>query len=154
MKSKLIAAAGVAILAIGLSGCSYFYPHAGETPTPSQSASETASPSASPSETTTANLKKVVVEVIDAYADINTGVQVIAHVLDTSEDDGTCTLTVLSGGVSKSVTAKAESNVTDTQCFPLNLPVVGLTPGNATATVTYRSSKSQGSSVSSTIVIP
>ena len=154
MKAKLFAAASVTALALSISGCSYFYPHAGETPTPSQSASETASASPTPTETTPVNLKKVTVEVMDAYADLNAGIQVIAHVLDTSEDDGTCTLTVTSGGISKSVSAKAESNVTDTQCFPLTLPVTGLASGDASITVSYRSSKSQGSSTSSTIVIP
>lgn len=154
MKSKVAVTAGLAILALSLSGCSYFYPHAGETPSPSQSASESSTPSASPSETTPVVLKNVSVEILDASADINDGVSVIAHVLNISEDDGICTLTVVSGGVSKSVSAKAESNVTDTQCFPLSLPVTGMTPGNATATVSYKSSKSQGTSSSSTVVIP
>ena len=136
MKSKVALTAGLAVLALSLSGCSYFYPHAGETPTPSQSASETASPSATPTETTPVVLKNVSVEI------------------NISEDDGICTLTVISGGVSKSVSAKAESNVTDTQCFPLALAVTGMTPGNATATVSYKSSKSQGTSSSATVVIP
>lgn len=154
MKPKLILATGMAALALTLSGCSYFYPHAGETPTPSHSASESSTPSASPSETTPVALKNVSVEIMDASADINDGVSVIAHILNTSEDDGICTLTVVSGGVSKSVSAKAESNVTDTQCFPLSLPVAGMTPGNATVTVSYKSSKSQGTSPSATVVIP
>ena len=154
MKSKLAIAAGLTVLSLSLSGCSYFYPHAGETPTPSSSASNSTEPSATPTPTTPTLLKSATVEVLDSSADLDNGIQVIAHVLNVNESDGVCTLTVTSGADKKSVTAKSEPNITDTQCFPLNLSVVGLTPGPATFTVSYKSSKYQGVSIATDIVIP
>lgn len=154
MKSKLALAAGLTVLSLSLSGCSYFYPHVGETPTPSASASNSADPSATPTPTTPVVLKSATVEILDSSADIDGGIQVIAHVLNVSESDGTCTLTVTSGADKKTVTASAEPNITDTQCFPLNISVVGLTPGPATFTVSYKSSKYQGVSLITSVVIP
>ena len=47
-----------------------------------------------------------------------------------------------------------ESNVTDTQCFPIHLPLDGFVSGAATFTVAYKSSTSTGVSSVGQLVIP
>ena len=151
---KLLAAAIVLATAVTLTGCSFFYPHWGETASPSDSAtpSESASVDPTPSESASPTSKPkqpVSVDILQSSADLGTAlITVIAQA------SGICTLTVVQGGSTKSISAKAESNVTDTQCFPLNLSIVGLTPGDATFTVSYSSEGYTGKSTPMTIVVP
>jgi len=135
-----------------------FYPNWGQktppadTPTPSASSQPTASASATPT-----HKPKQPVSVDILQSDPNAAdstIAVIAQATGISEDGGTCTLTVKQGANTKSVTAKAESNVTDTQCFPLNLSIVGLAPGDASFTVAYNSDAYTGTSSPQTITIP
>lgn len=81
-------------------------------------------------------------------------ISVIAQATGIAEDGGTCTLTVKQGANTKAISAKAESNVTDTQCYPLNLSIVGLAPGDATFTVSYDSPAYTGTSSPQSITIP
>ena len=157
---KLLAAALVFATAVTLTGCSIFYPHWGETASPSASAtpSESATTEPTPSESASPTAKPkqpVSVDVLQSSADAGSAlITVIAQATGISEDGGTCTLSVVQGATTKSVSAKAESNVTDTQCFPLNLSIVGLAPGDATFTVSYSSDGYTGKSTPMTVVVP
>jgi hypothetical protein len=155
---KVLSATIVFAATAFLSGCSIFYPHWGETPSPSDSPSVTASASATPTESATPSAtpkQPVSVDILQGDADAATAlVTVIAQATGISEDGGVCTLTVTQGSTTKSISAKAESNVTDTQCFPLNLSIVGLAPGDASYTVTYNSDAYAGKSSPMTVVIP
>lgn len=174
MKTGILKAAAVVTLALfactTVTGCSLLYPHAGATtfptdeptkkPTktakPKPTASESETPSASPSPTKTVKPKKpATVQIDDASVDADNGViNVIAQVTDVFEDDGKCTLVVKSGKTSKNLTVKAETNVSTTQCFPMEIDLAGLKSGDATATVTYESKKYLGTSDTWELVIP
>ena len=159
MKKLLVTATVLASLVI-LTGCTFFYPNWGETATPSDSAtptqSATSEPTPSESASATAKPKQPVsVDILQSGADSGTAlISVIAQASGVSEDGGICTLTVVQGSSTKSISAKAESNVTDTQCFPLNLSIVGLAPGDATFTVRYDSDAYAGKSSPMTVVVP
>lgn len=155
---KVLAGAILVLTGLTLTGCTMFYPNWGQktppadTPTPSASSQPTASASATPT-----HKPKQPVSVDILQSDPNAAdstIAVIAQATGISEDGGTCTLTVKQGANTKSVTAKAESNVTDTQCFPLNLSIVGLAPGDASFTVAYNSDAYTGTSSPQTITIP
>ena len=155
---KVLAGAILVLTGLTLTGCTLFYPNWGQktppadTPTPSASSQPTASASATPT-----HKPKQPVSVDILQSDPNAAdstIAVIAQATGISEDGGTCTLTVKQGANTKSVTAKAESNVTDTQCFPLNLSIVGLAPGDASFTVAYNSDAYTGTSSPQTITIP
>lgn len=145
-------------LALSLSGCSLFYPNWGATTAPVDTPTETASPTIEPTPTQTPKptpKQPVAVDILQSNADAAGGtVSVIAQASGVSEDGGICTLNIIQGSNAKSVSAKAESNVTDTQCFPLTLSIVGLAPGDATFTVSYDSSAYSGKSVPQVITIP
>jgi hypothetical protein len=52
------------------------------------------------------------------------------------------------------MSVKAESNVTTTQCFPMELSLSGLPKGTALVTVTYESQTHFGVSVGRSVLIP
>ncbi len=155
MKFRIVSAAVIMCATLPLAGCDFLTPNwdalkPTDTPSTAQP-SETPTPTQEP--TTTPDLDKVEVVVFDATAD-GGGIDVIANVPNVSEDGGTCTLTVSQAGTKKEVTVKAESNVTDTQCFPMHLPRTGFVSGPATFTVSYLSSTSSGVSPLSQVDIP
>ena len=158
---RFLAAIAIVAATFSLSACDIFYPNWGQTtpPTdePTVTPTQSESPSAEPSQSATPTKKpqaKAVVRILQAVADSASGnIQIIAEVADISEDGGTCTLKVTQGAVTRSVTAKAESNVTDTQCYPLNLAIAGFATGPASFTVTYDSADYTGS-VSDQVSIP
>ena len=157
-------AAVAAASALALSGCSLLYPHWGATtfPTDSPTQSQSASPSASASQSSQPSatpsitpMKGAQVQLMNVNADATAGViDVVAQVTNVAEDGGQCVLTVISGNTSKSISVKAESNVDTTQCFPMELPLVGLQSGTALVTVMYRSSAYLGTSPAQAVVIP
>ena len=163
MKKFLITTA-VVLSTLTLSGCHYFYPNWGATsaPTDEPSASSTPEPSASetseptPSASATEQPKgQVGLRVLSSSVDSGAGqITVIAEVAEVSEDGGNCTLKLTSGSVTKTLTVKAESNVTDTQCYPFNLPLTGIPSGNASFTVSYESADSIGATSANSLVIP
>jgi hypothetical protein len=161
---KFLITTAVVLGTLTLSGCQYFYPNwgatsaptddpsASSTPSPSQSETSEPSPSASASQTPKA---QVGLRVLSSSVDTGAGqITVIAEVADISEDGGSCTLKVTSGSVTKTLTVKAESNVTDTQCYPFNLPLSGIPSGNASFTVSYESADSTGATSANSLVIP
>ncbi len=158
---RFLAAAAIIAATFSLSGCDIFYPNWGQTtpPTddPTVTPTESQSPSVEPTVTPTPTKKpqaKAVVRILQSSVDSNSGIiNIIAEVADISEDGGTCTLKVTQGAVSRSFTAKAESNVTDTQCYPLNLAITGFASGPANFTVTYDSADYTGAA-SDQITIP
>jgi len=161
---KTLKLAGLVLAIASLSGCSLLYPHWGETtfPTdsPSSSASSTPSPSqsqsasASPSPSAT-QVKAAQVQIMDSNVDGTAGViDVVAQVTNVAESGGQCTLTVASGGSTKTQTVKAEANVDTTQCFPMEITLTGLSSGSAAVTVTYRSAGYLGTSAAQTVTIP
>lgn len=155
---RLTAIVVIALSTLSLSGCEVFYPNWGATTAPVETPTDTASPSAQPSETPSPSEKPkqaVSVVVLQADTDAAAGtINVIAQASGIAEDGGTCTLTVTQGATSKSVSAKAESNVSDTQCYPLSLSIVGLAPGDATFTVSYNSTGYTGKSNPSPVTVP
>lgn len=155
---RIIAASLLLATSVALSGCTLFYPNWGATTAPVETPSETSTPTSEPSPTQTTPPKPkqpVSVEIMQADTDAAAGtITVIAQATGISEDGGNCTLIVTQASSSKSVTAKAESNVTDTQCFPLSLSIVGLSPGDASFTVSYDSSSYTGKSTPQAITIP
>lgn len=162
MLKKLVASTAIALSALSLSGCDVFYPHPNQSPTVSESPSASESPSETPSQTpsatptaTTKPRQQQEIRVLQASADSAAGtITVIAEVADISEDGGNCTLTVTQGSLTRQFTAKAESNVTDTQCYPLTVASSGFSSGDASFTVKYESTDSFGTSSPQTIAIP
>jgi len=155
MKFRIVSAAVILCATLPLAGCDFLMPNwdaLKPTDSPS-SAQPTDTPSPTQEPTSDPNLDKVDVEVLDSTADAG-GIDVVAHVTNASEDGGTCTLTVSQAGVKKTVTVKAESNVTDTQCFPMHLARTGFVSGAATFSVSYLSATSQGVSVINQLAIP
>lgn len=163
MKKFLITTA-IVLGTLTLSGCQYFYPNWGATSAPTDEPSASATPEPSQTQTTepspsaSASQKpkgQVGLRVLSSIADAGAGqITVIAEVADVSEDGGSCTLKLTSGSVAKTLTVKAESNVTDTQCYPFNLPLTGIPSGNASFTVSYESADSIGATGANALVIP
>jgi hypothetical protein len=165
MKRILFAGFSVAAL-VALAGCTLFYPNNDQTqdpvaqtsltpsafPSPTESAEPEATPSPSPSVATTKAAAKIQV----LYSDTSQGfLEVIAEVTNFAEDGGQCTLISYSGNTSKVVgTAKAESNVGRTQCFPINVEFSSLTKGTSTVAVAYESNSYIGESDKFEVNIP
>lgn len=151
----LVAATGLAFL---LSGCSLIYPNWGtdQNPSTSQSAQPTESTSTEPTPTATASTKGAASVSIDQVnVDATAGfLSVVAEVTNFNEDGGTCTLTVQAGNQSKTMSVKAEANVTTTQCFPMEISLSGLPKGTALVTVTYESTAHYGVSAGRSALIP
>lgn len=151
----IVAASGLALL---LSGCSLIYPNWGtdQNPSTSQSAEPTPSATASESASPSASAKTLAaVEIVDSVVDATAGVvSVVAQITNFNEDGGTCTLTILAGTESKTVSVRAESNVTTTQCFPMELSLSGLPKGTALISVTYESQTHFGVSAGRSVLIP
>lgn len=149
--------------AVLLSGCALLYPNWGteekpsdsETPSASPSTSSSVEPSPTASESAAANKVEAKISIIDSMVDSNNGlIYAIAEVTNVDESTGTCTLTYEGQGVSKSVSAKAEANVTTTQCFPLELVLTGIPKGKGAIFVTYDSPTAAGSSSKIAVTIP
>lgn len=151
----LVAASGVALM---LSGCSLIYPNWGtdQNPSTSQSAQPSESASGTPTPVETNSTKGEATVVVDqANVDATAGfLSVVAQVTNFNEDGGTCTLTVQAGNQSKTMSVKAESNVTTTQCFPMEISLSGLPKGTALVTVTYESAAHYGVSAGRSVLIP
>ena len=155
MKLKLVVGTLGLAMTLSLTGCDALIPNINPTPTPTAEPTETApAPKPTPNPTPTKDRAKAEVVILSSMADLNDGIEVIAQVATVAETGGTCTLTVSQAGTKKSISAAAEANVTETQCFPLRLPVVGFAPGTATFTVSYESELYQGLSAINQIVIP
>jgi len=163
---KLIATFGGAVLVLSLAGCSFFYPNWGQktppigtpsasgVPTSSENPSSSTSPSPSTSATPSQPAKLVAkLNVLQSNVD-SFGISVVAEAMNFSEDGGSCILTFTNGTVKKSLTVKAESNASDTQCFPMNMPLAGLPKGPGLITVTYSSNTHLGTSAAIAVTIP
>jgi PBP1b-binding outer membrane lipoprotein LpoB len=155
---KIIALVAATGLALTLSGCSLIYPNWGtdQNPSTSQSAQPTESTSTEPTPTATASTKGAAnVNIDQVNVDATAGyLSVVAEVTNFNEDGGTCTLTVQAGNQSKTMSVKAEANVTTTQCFPMEISLSGLPKGTALVTVTYESAAHFGVSAGQSAVIP
>lgn len=156
---KIFVSAMIATATFALSGCALLYPNWGtdQNPSTSQSATPSESTSVTPSETPSVSPSKAnaVINLIDISVDSSAqSVNVVAEVDNASEDGGQCTITMVSGSFSKSVTVKAEANATSTQCFPALVPYVGAPSGNATVTVSYSSEAYFGTSKGFGVNIP
>jgi hypothetical protein len=150
---KFLKLAAVAVAGMSLAGCSLLYPHWGATTFPTDgptSSSSAPAPTASASATPTASTKPIQaakVVILQNNVDATAGVvDVVAQISNVAEDGGQCTLTVTSGGTTKSQTVRAESNVDTTQCYPMEVSLAGLAKGSASMTVTYKSAGYVGTS--------
>lgn len=156
MKRTLFAVTAALVLPVTLAGCDFLTPNWGAlrpTATATATATPTATSEPTPTQTSQPNKQPVSVAIVYASAD-ESGIDVVAQALSISEDGGTCTLTVSQAGVKKVVSVRAESNVTDTQCYPIHLPRTGFSAGAATFTVSYESATSLGTSSVNAIDIP
>ena len=155
MKLRIISAAVIMCATLPLAGCDFLTPNWDALrPTGTPSATEpTESSTPTPEPTTPPDLDRVDVVVFSATADAS-GIDVVAQVQEVSESGGTCKLVLAQAGTIKELVVKAEANVTDTQCFPMHLPLTGFRSGPATFTVTYSSSTSHGESSVDEVVIP
>lgn len=145
-------------LSLVLSGCTLLYPNWGK-PTDKPSPTDTSTPKPTETKTDTptpepTNKSKAEVEILDAYVDTPNGIlQVIASVNNFSEDGGTCTATFNGGGKTVKASTTAESNASNTQCKPIEIPLGGLPKGAAVVTVSYESKNYYGTSPSVSVTI-
>ena len=153
----------VVLLGIGsVAGCSLLYPNWGTTVSPSDSMTAsptepTATDSANPEPTETQAVQKKNAKVEIMMADLDTSakaISVVAQVVGIAESTGTCTLTFQGANSTETLTVKAEANVSDTQCFPMNLSYSDLPKGAGLVTVTYESEGYKGTSAASAVTIP
>jgi hypothetical protein len=168
MKLKTIRSAvstilAASIMATSLAGCALLYPNWETTANPSDPAMAPTSSSPAPVDTTsatpstspTAAKAKAQVNFVDSGVDAAAGViYAVASVSSVVQDGGLCTLTFIGAGKTKTVTGKAEANVTSTQCHPLELSMAGLPKGAGLITVTYDSPTHSGTSTAVGVVIP
>ena len=155
---KIALIVATSALVTSLSGCTLLYPNWGTTDNPGSSQSANPSSSSQPSSSTSASpssAKRAANVVIDSQSiDPATGIlEVWAEATNFNEDGGLCTLTVQYGNTSKTVSAKASSNVTTTQCYALDFDTKGLPKGTALITVSYDSANFSGKSAGQSIVI-
>ena len=155
---KLVAVSLAAATAISLSGCALLYPNWGTDQNPSTSQSPTASDSGSPSPSVSASAAPTIevakFNIIDMSVDTGNGyVSAVVEISNVAEDGGKCTFTLSNGSTTKSVTVKAEANVSTTQCFPAMVPIAGFAKGKATMTIAYASSTHEGTT-STGVTIP
>lgn len=145
MKLRSLAGVGLLSISLALTSCSMLYPGQNPTPTQTETPTPTETPTETPTPTVDPNLKQTTITIIDSNAFRDNGyVQVIASVDGVMEDDGKCTLVVTQNGQGQSVEVKAESNVTSTQCYPMEVPIASFKNGTAKFTVTYVSDASTG----------
>jgi hypothetical protein len=150
-------------LAASLTGCSVLYPNWNTTANPNDSSTPSTSGSVAPSEsasatptpTPTTAKAKAQISFVDSGVDTAGGVIfAVAEITNVVEDGGLCTLTFIGAGKTKTITGKAESNATDTQCHPLELPLAGLPKGAGLITITYSSATHSGTSSAVAVNIP
>ena len=154
MKSRIASLALLLGVTVTLSGCAFLTPnwgalHPSESPTPSETATSTPTPTT----TKPAKLLDVQVSILSSSADAS-GIDVIAEVLNLSEDGGRCTLVVSQAGTKRSAAVGAESNVVSSQCFPMHIEIDGFSSGAATFTVSYSSDTAKGISAVAQVDIP
>lgn len=147
--------AGIGILvSLTLSGCSVFYPNSTPKPTPTKTSTTEPTPSPTPEPTVEPKLSKVEIAIIDSSAFLDNGyVEVVAEALNVLEDDGKCTLTLTQGKTVQKVTVSAVQNVRSTVCTAIQVPIKNFKATNIDYSVTYVSSKSEGTSEPGTIQI-
>lgn len=149
------------IVAASFSGCAAFYPTEDPSVAPVESANPNPSTSESPSEPTqsespSAAPDKSVAEPTVLFFEI-TGetLLIVGEVVNVSEDGGVCTITFFFDN--KAVLAEkvsSESNVSTTQCAPLEVPLSALTKGSGYAVIGYESEKYEGQSEKFKVEIP
>jgi hypothetical protein len=151
------------LVAISLSGCALLYPNWDSTANPSDPASPSSSSSPVPSDTESATPSaspstakaKAQIAFLDSGVDAAAGViYAVATVSNVVQDGGLCTLTFIGAGKTKTLTGKAEANVTTTQCHPLEMPLAGLPKGAGLITITYDSPTHTGTSTAVGVIIP
>ena len=163
IRSAVSTVAAASFLAISLAGCALLYPNWETTANPSDPATAPSSSSpapvdtasATPSASPSAAKAKAQVTFVDSGVDAAAGViYAVASVSNVVQDGGLCTLTFIGAGKTKTVTGKAEANVSTTQCHPLELSLAGLPKGAGLITVTYDSPTYSGTSTAVGVVIP
>lgn len=152
-----------ASLVVALSGCSLLYPNWGQTGLPTETPIPTLLPTDSPSESTapasptptTVAKQPASVQITMFNVDATSGtIGVVAQVTNVAEDGGFCTFKLVSGSSSKTLVVKAESNVSTTQCYPMEATLSGFPKGNASLTVSYESVGFSGVSPVQVVNIP
>lgn len=163
IRSAVSTVLATSLVAVSLTGCALLYPNWETTANPADPASPSSSSSPVPSDTASANPStspsaakaKAQIAFLDSGVDASAGViYAVASVSNVVQDGGLCTLTFIGAGKTKTVTGKAEANVTSTQCHPLELALAGLPKGAGLITMTYDSPTHTGTSTAVGVVVP
>ena len=114
-----------------------------EAPSPSDNTNDSQGTAGS-----TDSSKKTVTPIISTWAQRDSTLDVNSFVQGIVEDGGTCTLTLVakSDGTKVSQSRSAVSNASNTSCGVISVPLSKLSTGTWTATVSYSSSTSVGTS--------
>ncbi|MGY2080221.1 hypothetical protein [Modestobacter sp. SYSU DS0657] len=81
------------------------------------------------------------------------GVQANGYVVGVVEVDGTCTLTLTRGAVSRTATAPGLADASTTVCGGLEVPRSELAPGEWEAVLDYSSPTSRGAAAAIAVVV-
>ena len=163
IRSAVSTVLATSLVAVSLTGCALLYPNWETTANPADPASPSSSSAPIPGETESATPStspstakaKAQISFLDSGVDASAGViYAVASVSNVVQDGGLCTLTFIGAGKTKTVTGKAEANVTSTQCHPLELSLAGLPKGAGLVTMTYDSPTHTGTSTAVGVVIP
>jgi len=163
IRSAVSTALAASLVAVSLTGCALLYPNWETTANPSDPASPSSSSSAAPSDSASASPSaspsaakaKAQISFLDSGVDTSAGViYAVASVANVVQDGGLCTLTFIGAGKTKTVTGKAEANVSSTQCHPLELSLAGLPKAAGLITMTYDSPTHTGTSTAVGVVVP
>lgn len=122
-------------------------------PTTSSPNSDSLNTSGSNTSTSAKATKKNVTVLITTWAQKHGDMTVNGYVDGVVESNGTCTLTLRKGGITKTVSRPGHANATNTTCGENDIPITSLSPGTWQATLSYSSPTASGSSDSQPVEV-
>ncbi|KAA9111244.1 hypothetical protein [Microbacterium rhizomatis] len=152
----------------GLAACSTPRPGAAVSPSSSTEPTSIATPTASPEPTAAVTAEPTPLPVPTASPGRASDVEVVVITLDVVsgtveasgmvpkllEDGGACTLTLVQGGVTRTVSGATAAAQESTYCALLTYPTADLGPGDWQATLEYSSAAHFGLSGTQTVTVP
>jgi len=114
-------------------------------------------PTATPSSSAPGPAPKAEADVVITYSGWigdTSAVEVGAYVAGVAQTDGSCTLTLTSGGGSATAVVRGEPDAASTSCPTMSVPRAQLSPGAWTAVVRYESPSTAGQSDPVEVVVP
>jgi hypothetical protein len=91
--------------------------------------------------------------IVTSWGQSATNFELAARVTNRLEDGGTCTLTLTKGTTTVNGTSTASTNVSDTSCGFIKIPLSKLSSGTWNATVKYSSSGATGTSSNTEVTV-